>query len=133
MGSVRLRYAVLWLLLLFIYMQLCMYKAEARPFPSPRSRFLEFAPLAPAVSSSSTTSLDSSTVGGGVEGNVEKLVGDEKRKVHTGPNPLHNNLGKLENNQSHSVQCQLKDRVNALLPTAMDLFIHIVASGNCHD
>lgn len=73
---------LIWVVLIFAQFCLFSVMVEARSFPA-RTQLVEFAPFRAAPSSSQEISH-------AVEGNVGKFVGDEKRMVHTGPNPLHN-------------------------------------------
>lgn len=84
-NGVRRRNPTLLIWVVLIFAQSCIFSVmvEARSFPG-RTRFVELAPL--AVASSSSQEIRSAAEGG----DVGKLLGDQKRMVHTGPNPLHN-------------------------------------------
>ena len=88
---------LLWVILIFTQISFCLaaHEESGKFIRSPprKDRFSQ-TPLFHAPSTSSSSSSSSTTPGQAgaatINGDSDTVYGDEKRIIHTGPNPLHN-------------------------------------------
>ncbi|XP_030973222.1 CLAVATA3/ESR (CLE)-related protein 16 [Quercus lobata] len=87
---------LLWVILIFTQISFCLAAHEEsgkfNRSPPRKDRFSQ-TPLfhAPSTSSSSSSSTTPGQAGAAtINGDSDTVYGDEKRIIHTGPNPLHN-------------------------------------------